>query len=258
MRTGDGAQPRLDSRRGSLSLERSVFRAGRGLVGLRHSFATPRRETRVLVTGEAWILSAGIVDRGRVRIGGWEADRFTMLFPPHSLVRLELDEARFSCVGVGGFGPPPRRTDLPTLLDRPHGQPDSLTTLMALATGRVIRELDPDQGVAEPLREARASLHDHLDSVRPVSAAAAAVGMPVYALSRAFGAAYGLTPKQYVHRARLFDATLRLLLGVTIVEAALGSGFGDLTRFYRQFRRIVGATPASYRRAMQKPPGPRD
>jgi AraC-like DNA-binding protein len=52
-----------------------------------------------------------------------------------------------------------------------------------------------------------------------------------------------------VHRARLFDAALRLLHGASVVHSALHSGFGDLTRFYRQFRRLLGATPAAYRRA---------
>jgi AraC-like DNA-binding protein len=254
-RTDDGGS-RLDSVRGAVSLERSVFSGGRGLVGLRHSFTAVGRHTRVLVTGEAWILSSGIVEHGRVRVGGVEAPAFTMLFPPRSLVRLELDAARFTCMGVGGFGAPPRRAALPTLLDPPRVQPNSVSALMALAAGEALGVLDPDRGVDGPVRAARASLHDRLSSPRPVSAAAAAVGMPAYALCRAFGLAYGLTPKQYVHRARLFDATLRLLLGVTVIEAALGSGFSDLTRFYCQFRRVVGATPALYRRAVQETPRP--
>lgn len=237
-----------------------MFCAGRGVVGLRHAFTSEGRQTRVLVTGEAWILSAGIVERGRVRLGDREAEAFTMLFPPRSLVRLELEDARFACMGVAGFGPPPRGRDattLPMLLEPPRAQPETVSELMTLATRNAVCVLDPDRGVADPVRAARALLHDRRASLRPVSAVAAAVGLPPYALCRTFGAAYGLTPKQYVHRARLFDATLRLLLGVTVVEAALDSGFSDLTRFYRQFRRVVGATPALYRRAVQETPRPR-
>lgn len=215
-------------------------------------FSGTGHHTRVLVTGEAWILSVGFVERGRVHVGGRADDAFTMLFPPRSLVRLELDDARFSCMGVAGFGAPPRDADLPMLLDPPRVPPVDVSTLAAFTQGGVRARLDPDEGVVAPVRAARRILHERLGSLRPVSAAADAVGLRAYALCRGFGAAYGLTPKQYVHRARLFDATLRLLLGVTVVEAALGSGFSDLTRFYRQFRRVVGATPAVYRRAVRR------
>jgi AraC-like DNA-binding protein len=65
-------------------------------------------------------------------------------------------------------------------------------------------------------------------------------------LTRAFTLAYGVPPKQYCNRARLFEAVIRLLSGVPIIEVALASGFNDLKRFYAQFRQLVRATPGVY------------
>jgi AraC-like DNA-binding protein len=229
---------RLDSLRGALRLERSVFRA-RGRIGMRQSLVVTGHAERILVTGEAWLLSTGCVEYGAATISGRDARAFTMFLPAHSLVRVRLDDVRFSFTGVAGFGTPPYAHASPVLLD-PRYLPDAAPLL---------HDLDPDAGVEPALRAARRTLHDALASPRPVAIAADAVDMPSYALCRAFAAAYGITPKQYVHRARVFDATLRLLGGAAVIEAALASGFADLGRFYTQFRRIVRSTPARYRPA---------
>jgi AraC-like DNA-binding protein len=71
-------------------------------------------------------------------------------------------------------------------------------------------------------------------------------------LARRFADAYRITPKQYCHRARLFDAAILLFDGASVLDAALRAGFNDLTRFYTQFRRLLGGTPGAYARIRQR------
>jgi methylphosphotriester-DNA--protein-cysteine methyltransferase len=109
--------------------------------------------------------------------------------------------------------------------------------------------LDSDALVSPSVAAARVRLHDRLRERAPVRKVARDVGLDVDALTRAFARAYGLGPKQYCHRARLFDATLRLLGGAAIARAALDAGFNNLSRFYAQFHRLLRATPGIYARA---------
>ncbi|MFT3835881.1 MAG: AraC family transcriptional regulator [Myxococcaceae bacterium] len=249
-----GIAPKLNSIRGGVRLERTLFDAGPGLVGLRQAFVARGQRERVLVTGDGWILSTGRVDSGRVLIGGQTGERFTMYFPPRSVVRLELEDARFTFEGVASLTPPPCTHDVPVLLEPNALHPRSPAEVAALVKQPVLHRLDPDATASSPVRGARLLLHARRDSTAPLGDAASQVDLSSSALCRAFAAQYGITPKQYVHRARLFEATVRLLGGATVLHSAFESGFGDLSRFYQQFRRLIGATPATYRRAAQEPP----
>jgi len=64
----------------------------------------------------------------------------------------------------------------------------------------------------------------------------------------------GVTPHQFVLRARLRAAALRLLDGDDkVIEIALGAGFGDVSNFNAAFRREFGVSPRAYRLT---PPAP--
>jgi AraC-like DNA-binding protein len=98
------------------------------------------------------------------------------------------------------------------------------------------------------MRAARERLHDLIAHPAPVRATAASLGIHADALTRAFGQVYGVSPKEYCHRARLFEAALLLLTGAAILDVAFDAGFNDLSRFYAQFRRHLGTTPGVYAR----------
>jgi AraC family transcriptional regulator len=58
----------------------------------------------------------------------------------------------------------------------------------------------------------------------------------------------GVTPHQYILRARLRAAALGLASRAdTILDIALQCGFGDLSNFNRAFRAEFGITPRAYR-----------
>lgn len=66
---------------------------------------------------------------------------------------------------------------------------------------------------------------------------------------RTFRRVTGVTPHQFILRARLREAAARLRDDEEkIIEIALGSGFGDVSNFNRAFRTEFGVAPRAYRR----------
>ena len=70
-----------------------------------------------------------------------------------------------------------------------------------------------------------------------------------YHFLRTFERITGVTPHQYVLRARLRRAAMRLATEAgKVLDLALESGFGDLSNFNRAFRAEFGMSPRAYRR----------
>jgi AraC family transcriptional regulator len=66
---------------------------------------------------------------------------------------------------------------------------------------------------------------------------------------RTFSAITGTTPHQYILRARLRRAAVRVRAEDTrILDIALDCGFDDLSNFNRAFRAEFGTSPLRYRR----------
>lgn len=80
--------------------------------------------------------------------------------------------------------------------------------------------------------------------------AAAEAGLSPFHFLRTFADALGVTPHQYLVRARLRRAA-RLLADDqrSITDIAYDVGFGDLSNFVRTFRRAAGVSPRGFRKA---------
>lgn len=77
---------------------------------------------------------------------------------------------------------------------------------------------------------------------------ARAAGMSPRAFERGFQREYGLPPQQYLKRLRIQTAC-RLLVDTreSIADIGLRCGFADQSHLTREFRRVTGLTPGSYR-----------
>ncbi|MCX2894292.1 helix-turn-helix domain-containing protein [Stenotrophomonas lactitubi] len=73
-------------------------------------------------------------------------------------------------------------------------------------------------------------------------------GLEPRTLQRRFLKATGLRPIEYCQRLRVAKAQTLLQHGASIDEVAWGVGYADQSAFRRLFLRIVGMTPANYRR----------
>jgi AraC-like DNA-binding protein len=70
---------------------------------------------------------------------------------------------------------------------------------------------------------------------------------------RTFEAVTGTTPHQYMLRARLRKAAIRLAReDMKIVDLAFETGFGDVSNFNRAFRAEFGVTPTAYRQRRRR------
>ena len=91
-----------------------------------------------------------------------------------------------------------------------------------------------------------ASAHEPID----LEQIAARAGLSPFHFLRLFSATLGVTPHQYLVRARLARAA-RLLADDdrAITDVALEVGFADLSNFVRTFHRAAGVSPREFRRA---------
>jgi AraC-like DNA-binding protein len=88
--------------------------------------------------------------------------------------------------------------------------------------------------------------HEEVD----LAGAAETAGLSAFHFLRLFSKVLGVTPHQYLVRARLRRAA-RLLAERerSITEIAFAVGFGDLSNFVRTFHRAAGVSPGAFRRA---------
>jgi len=91
-------------------------------------------------------------------------------------------------------------------------------------------------------------IEEHLDQDITLAALAEIAGMGPHYFSELFKQSLGISPHQYVLRRRI-ERGRKLLHnpGISVLEAAVRSGFSDQSHFTKLFRRIVGVTPTKYR-----------
>jgi AraC family transcriptional regulator len=111
---------------------------------------------------------------------------------------------------------------------------------------------EPNRGTF-PAAEARVTrivrlIENHPDVEHGLGALAREAKLSRYHFLRIFQQLAGLTPHQYLLRARLRRAAIRLLREpARVLDIALDSGFGDVSNFNHAFRAEFGVSPRSYR-----------
>ncbi len=66
---------------------------------------------------------------------------------------------------------------------------------------------------------------------------------------RLFKSQTGMTPNQYLIFQRIKQSQLLLIKGSDLTETALECGFYDLPHFHKNFKKLIGVTPAVYQQA---------
>jgi AraC family transcriptional regulator len=119
----------------------------------------------------------------------------------------------------------------------------------------VLTDVRDLRAIVTPADERRIStvvryINAHMGLPLPLDHLADVARMSRFHFVRVFRRVTGVTPHQYVLRARLRAAAMQLAASADpIVEVAFGVGFGDLSNFSTAFRTEFGVSPARYRRA---------
>jgi AraC-like DNA-binding protein/mannose-6-phosphate isomerase-like protein (cupin superfamily) len=100
---------------------------------------------------------------------------------------------------------------------------------------------------SQRLIRARCLLDQHLSRPISLEELAGITGYSRYHFLRRFRETFGLAPKTYHLCARLLEAKRLLALGDAVCDVALQLGFSDQSHLGRNFRRVFGLTPGSYR-----------
>jgi AraC family transcriptional regulator len=118
---------------------------------------------------------------------------------------------------------------------------------------RICQDITPAPVAATKRAETRiAEVLRHLESSAvqclPLEDLARMAGLGRYHFLRVFKSVTGVTPHQWVLRARLRDAARRLATSRSpVTEIALDAGFTDLSNFIRGFVAEYGVSPRKYR-----------
>jgi AraC-like DNA-binding protein len=91
-------------------------------------------------------------------------------------------------------------------------------------------------------------LAEHSQGAASLEAVAAQVGLSPFHFLRVFRKVLGVTPHQYLVRARLRHAARLLASDRAVTDIAYAVGFGDLSNFVRSFRRAAGVSPRAFRK----------
>ncbi len=199
-----------------------------------------------------------VVEQGCARVYGIHAGRFTRVL-----------QGRGQVFGIkfkpGGFQPF-LGAPVSTLADRSVAAADCFGPAaeafeaevaaceevdeMADAAERLLlTRLPPEDPQARRTTELVARIAADLQ-LRSVEQLAAQEGMSPRALQRLFRHYVGVGPKWVINRYRMHEAVAQLQQGrpVAWAELALQLGYFDQAHFIRDFRRLVGQSPAAYER----------
>jgi AraC-like DNA-binding protein len=119
--------------------------------------------------------------------------------------------------------------------DPPHGEPEAKETLPGLDEHQLQRVIG--------------AIHEKIGEPISVSDLSSVAGLSRSHFSHAFRTTVGQTPHAHVVRLRL-ERAMKLMResDAALSEIALAAGFSDQAHFSNRFRRIVGTTPAQWRR----------
>jgi AraC-like DNA-binding protein len=119
----------------------------------------------------------------------------------------------------------------------------------------VLRQLDTTRLIG--LRRARDLIDREFAGQLDLGALAARAGYSRYHFIRAFRAAYGATPGDYLSRRRVERACeLLRSASLTVTEVCFLVGFSSLGSFSSRFAGLVGCSPSSYQRRAHQQGGP--
>ena len=210
--------------------------------------------TAAIVTCTGWLLEMYQLDAGSLHfLSGKEevrptGKRFGVFYPPYTLVRPCFVNAKGKLLGLAGTASlPPGTDEVPFVFEASLPlEVRSVTEILKAGGKRQAIEANP-KASSLSIKARKLIVEGH--STHPsIAGIAARLGVSNSHLSRQFRRDYAMSPRAYLHQLRMADAPLELARGEAIADISHDSGYGDLSRFYKQFRKSTGTSPGFCRR----------
>lgn len=205
-----------------------------------------------------------VIEAGASQLLGVATGRFTRVLEGRG--RVLGIKFRPGCFHPFRPGPISQLTDRALSLDEAFGADglaleadvlaceDDAAAAAAVAEAFLLARLPAPDPRAELARELVARILAEPGLTR-VEALARASGISVRGLQRLFGTYVGVSPKWVIRRYRVHEALERLDAGaaVDLPQLATALGYFDQAHFIRDFKHLVGRTPAAYAREASLP-----
>jgi transcriptional regulator GlxA family with amidase domain len=221
----------------------------RAATSRRHTEELARRHPRIAVDPEGAVVADGPFHSAAGVLGGVDLCLRLITLDHGVPVAIETERQLFLRLHDQTGNPAP--TTGPDARDpasghAPHPTPGTANTAQADAAYNAVT---PPGGSLEPLtRWMQAHLHEPLT----LADLAAQTGLGVRSLTRRFRTETGLTPLQYLLRARMQRAQRLLERTDDPVERiALRTGLGTPANLRHHFQRLTGTSPTTYRAAFR-------
>lgn len=238
------------------TVRRTVRLTSGGFVRIDQFYNVRDAGTGTDVTGKYWILGLVRVHSGSIRFRSGDewvsppSNPFVMFVPPYQLIEAELSELKSENQGIAWSKPLPAFAPKDAVVFVPpfHACPETVDELHKMIKGasaeRVISRAPKASAISRRIK--RSLDLSYMDSCK-ISNIAAQLRIRPNVLTKHFRNTYGMTPVNYRHWLRVMDAMMQLMEGKAIVDVAQDVGFEDLSRFYKQFKKIASGPPAKYR-----------
>jgi AraC-like DNA-binding protein len=241
-------------------MNRRVVDVAPGVLRIEQRVRVRGRAVGTDVSGPACICARVQLARGSVSYLGSPVrvsapGVFLVLLPPFAIVQATLARCDASTTAVALR--PPARVALPRqpiLVPWDEARPlpgtdEALEAIWQTGGGVAIGRAASPHAIAAHGKDI---IDGEYATPIAMSTIAARLGTSPSAFARVFRGAYGIPPVRYRHQVRIVDALLRLADGDAPIDVGQDVGFGDLSRFYKIFRRVACAPPGMYRGAQSR------
>ncbi|NHZ90892.1 helix-turn-helix domain-containing protein [Massilia sp. CCM 8733] len=208
-----------------------------------------------------WVAGPGtvcVVNPGEVHTGGGEAMTYWNLMPSDALLARVFPHTaheqlflRDAVVADAAAVAAIRRlfsscASAGTALAREQAVVDGLAGLFMRCARIAAADIRRDN-MPSAARMAQEFIEAHLDQSLSLATLAGATGLSLFHFCRVFEAAHGMPPAAYVRNRRVHRARQLIGAGAALADAAVRAGFADQPHMTRQFRAVLGITPAQWR-----------
>jgi AraC-like DNA-binding protein len=208
-----------------------------------------------------WVAGADmvcVVNPGEAHTGGGDAMTYWNLMPSHALLTRVFPETPIDHLFLRDAVVANAMTvkavrcmfasfaSASSFLVREQAVVDGLVGLFMSGKRIAACDIRKDK-VPSAARIAQDFIEAHLEGTISLARLAAETGLSLFHFCRVFESAHGMPPAAYVRNRRVHRAKQLIETGTALADAAARSGFADQPHMTRQFRAVLGVTPAQWR-----------